>query len=118
MKLTANAPENGWFPIGISFSRGPLFSGAMLVLGSICVCISYRWCYFLWTFFHVSLWLNLARIVGFSHHNQAILGFHRFQHSDTLTSESEDHPRKITLALARNDFIHPDSGISQPKKGD
>ena len=28
------APENGWFPIGISSSRGP-FSGAMLVLGGV-----------------------------------------------------------------------------------
>ena len=26
------APENGWFPIGISSSRGP-FSGAVFVLG-------------------------------------------------------------------------------------
>ena len=28
------APENGGFPIGLSFSRG-LFSGAMLVLGGV-----------------------------------------------------------------------------------
>ena len=33
-KTNIFAPKNGWFPIGISFSRG-LFSGAMLVSGTV-----------------------------------------------------------------------------------
>ena len=51
-----------------------------------------------------------------------IPGFH--QHLDTLTSESmshhpiEEEHRKITRKHpAKYDFIHPESGISQPKKG-
>ena len=43
LKLTAKAPENGAFPIGISFGKRSIFRGELLVLGRVPFLSSLGW---------------------------------------------------------------------------